>query len=69
VATSADNAVLAVSTGCPLAADASLACRAVLCCAVQYGQSNFFKLPGGKLKPDEDGEHQHVDMDAIVLLM
>jgi hypothetical protein len=22
----------------------------------QYGQSHFFKLPGGKLKPDEDGE-------------
>jgi hypothetical protein len=24
--------------------------------ALQYGQSHFFKLPGGKLKPDEDGE-------------
>jgi hypothetical protein len=23
---------------------------------LQYGQSHFFKLPGGKLKPDEDGE-------------
>jgi hypothetical protein len=33
-------------------------CCAVLCCAEQYGQSNFFKLPGGKLKPDEDGKQQ-----------
>jgi hypothetical protein len=37
-------------------------CLLILCVcaacytAVQYGQSHFFKLPGGKLKPDEDGE-------------
>ena len=36
--------------------------RAVPCCVMlapwfpaQYGQSSFYKLPGGKLKPDEDG--------------
>jgi hypothetical protein len=30
--------------------------HACLRAALQYGQSHFFKLPGGKLKPDEDGE-------------
>jgi hypothetical protein len=35
----------------------SCACM-LLCCLLmhlQYGQSSFYKLPGGKLKPDEDG--------------
>jgi hypothetical protein len=30
--------------------------QAFLHAVLQYGQSHFFKLPGGKLKPDEDGE-------------
>jgi hypothetical protein len=34
------------------------ACMLLRCLLMhlQYGQSSFYKLPGGKLKPDEDGE-------------
>jgi hypothetical protein len=32
---------------------------------VQVGQSHFFKLPGGKLKPDEDGESREQQLSAL----
>jgi hypothetical protein len=34
----------------------SSVCVPFIAPVLQYGQSNFYKLPGGKLKPDEDGE-------------